>query len=98
MPLSDVVQAALSRPVSKLLDRTLREQLEEVLRDHAYASPEETERLRAALEEAEVRLREQSQRIEALEELARRLEERATSVASSLSEDSHRPPEEDPPR
>jgi 3-methyladenine DNA glycosylase/8-oxoguanine DNA glycosylase len=87
MPLTDVVQAALSRPVARALEGTLRELIEEVLQDHGYASPEETDRLRHALREAEDRLGEQSRRLESLESLADSLEARVTSSASSSSAD-----------
>ena len=87
MPLTDVVQAALSRPVSRALEGTLRELIEEVLQDHGYASPEETDRLRRALQEAQDRLGEQSQRLESLESLAESLEARVTSGASSSTAD-----------
>lgn len=53
MPLSNVFQAAFSRPMKRFLDQPVRELMEEVLADHGYASPGEVAVLEEALNEAQ---------------------------------------------
>lgn len=46
MPLKDVLVAALSRPAARVVDAPVREIIEEVLRDHGYASPADLARIK----------------------------------------------------
>jgi polyhydroxyalkanoate synthesis regulator phasin len=74
MPLLDVLQAAVSRPVARVIDSPIREIMETILEDHGYARPEEVESLHRQLDQAESRLHAQAERIEALEHQARGLQ------------------------
>ena len=70
MPLSNVLQAALSRPMKRLLEQPVRELMEEVLLDHGYASPEEVSQLEGALSDAQRQVAIQEERILQLESKA----------------------------
>ena len=75
MPLADVVQAALSRPVARVIEGPVRQLLDRILEDHGYATPDEVDTLSRQLREAEERLRLQEERIGALEGRAAGLEQ-----------------------
>ena len=80
MPLSDVLQAAMSRPVARIIDSPVRALMNEILEDYGYASPEAVEALRRELAEAEALLHRQTSRLEELEKMAQALQVQMTSL------------------
>ena len=70
MPLADVVQAALSRPMARVLESPVRELMDRILQDHGYASPDQVRVLTRQLQAAEDRLLVQEERIQTLEDRA----------------------------
>ena len=79
MPLSDVLAAALSRPVGRVVEGPVRAILHEVLKDHGYASPAEVHALREEIAAA-------ARRVDALEGLAREAMAQAESLEGKLAE------------
>jgi polyhydroxyalkanoate synthesis regulator phasin len=51
MPLVDVLRAALSKPAGKIVEVPVRNQVDEILRDHGFAGPADVAKLREEIAE-----------------------------------------------
>lgn len=85
MPLKDVLVAALSRPAARVVDAPVREIIEEVLRDHGYASPADLARIKDDLAALGGKLAPLERKVGDLEGQIGGLREEAAGLRAALS-------------
>lgn len=85
MALKDIVVAALSHPAGQVIDRPVRELVDEVLADRGYAAPDEVQALRDAAASLERMVTRLSERVEAAEAAVEGLRATVSGLEEELS-------------
>ena len=85
MALKDILVAALSHPAGQVIERPVREMVDEVLADRGYAAPDEVQALRDAAASLEHTVTRLAERVEAAEAAVAHLRTTVAGLEDELS-------------